>query len=410
VFDYDNNSMGCSMTGGFIYRGSLYPNLYGWYLNADYCSGRIWGTKQNAEGTFTTVALANLGDYEFSTFGEDRRGELYIGLLSSGKVQKITELCASFQVTASSIVSPVCYNSFSGIIQLTTANGTGNITYAWSNGQTDAINVYLNPGTYTVTVTSGDGCTREESYEIAQQGPGLPAMTASDTLICAGQTATLTASNLSIPNQLKWYRGATLIQTTSSSEPNFSITVPPGIGYFVQAFDSVCALSSAPVNIQAESVPQPEVLVSGDTLSSNPPCTACQWLLNGQPIPGATGVNYIAPGSGTYALEVSSASGCTALSEDVVIVISETAMPANIQHFKLSPNPTSGSMTLTMELAKSERFSLSLSDTSQRQMFMQTHQTDKLSLPIDLKSLPAGTYYLQVQLESGSFVRRIVKR
>jgi hypothetical protein len=201
-----------------------------------------------------------------------------------------------------------------------------------------------------------------------------------------------------------------LIQTTTSSEPEFSITVPPGIGYFVQAFDSACALSSDPLNIQVETVPQPEVLVSGDTLFSTPPCTNCQWLLNNQAIPDATGTLFVAQSSGTYALEVTSDNGCTAQSEDIAIVISETKMPAAVRSFKLSPNPTGGSMTLTMELAKTERFTLSLSDSSQRQIFMQTQQTDKLSMPIDLKSLPAGTYFLQVQLESGSFVRRVVKR
>ncbi|MBL7826545.1 MAG: PQQ-dependent sugar dehydrogenase, partial [Saprospiraceae bacterium] len=157
VFSYVNPSIGCSITGGFIYRGSIYTDMYGVYLNADYCSGRIWGTVQNADGTFTTTQLANLGDYEFSTFGEDKNGELYIALLSSGKIQKVKELCSPFQLGQGTIQSPVCAGSFSGLTEVLPSNPNGNVSYAWSNGQTTALNVYLNPGTYTVTATDALG-------------------------------------------------------------------------------------------------------------------------------------------------------------------------------------------------------------------------------------------------------------
>ena len=411
VFDYDNSSMGCSMTGGFMYRGSKYPDLIGTYLNADYCSGRIWGTKRNIDSTFSTVQLANLGDYEFSSFGEDRDGELYVALLSSGKIQKITELCSAFQLTATSIISPVCILSFSGLIELQPENGTGTITYAWSNGQTDRLNVYLEPGFYTVTATSGNGCTRVETYEIEQHGPiNRPLLMASDTFVCFGQSFTLTATQLPIPNELKWFNGTTLIQTTTSDEPNYSITVTGGGEYSVYSLDSFCNFTSQAIVVNVETALEPEIALLGDTLVANQPCTACQWLLNQQPIPGATGQYYIASASGIYALQVTSVNGCTYTSSGVEIIISETAMPASIHVFKLAPNPTNGTVVLQMELAAQEHFTLSLSDNNQRQLFMQTHQTDKLTLPIDLKSLPAGTYYLQVQTESGSFVRKVVKK
>jgi hypothetical protein len=42
--------------------------------------------------------------------------------------------------------------------------------------------------------------------------------------------------------------------------------------------------------------------------------------------------------------------------------------------------------------------------------FFETHQGQRLNKKIDLQHLPAGTYFLTVQMESGSFVRRVVKR
>ncbi len=410
VFDYDNSSMGCSMTGGFIYRGSKYPDLYGTYLNADYCSGRIWGTKQASNGTFSTIALANLGDSEFSAFGEDRNGELFICLLASGKVQKISELCSAFQVTVTNIDSLVCFNALSGLIELEAANSTGTVTYAWSNGQTDRLNVNLSPGTYTVTVTNGNGCSRVQSYEIVQQGSNPPGIMASDTLLCIGQTATLTASGLPIPNQLNWFNGTTLIQSTTSEEPNYSILVAGEGDYFVALVDSVCPFNSQPIHLSVESATTPSVGVSGDTLFGSDPCINCQWLFNNSPIPGANGSFYVATQSGIYELEVTSPNGCTYQSSGVQIIISETVLPANVRQFNLSPNPTSSTLMMQLELGKMERFTVSLRDTNQRQLFLQTHQADKLSLPIDLRGVSAGTYFLHVQMESGSFVRKVVKR
>ena len=410
VFSYANPSIGCSITGGFIYRGYKYPDLQGVYLNADYCSGRIWATKKAANGTFSSTELANLGDYEFSTFGEDRSGELYVALLTSGKVQRIIELCSPFQVAATHIISPVCHLSFGGSIELGVTNGIGNIAYAWSNNQSSAQNVYLNPGAYTVTVTNGNGCSRIQTYTIEQEGPNVPVLSASDTVLCFGQNTALTASGLTIPNQLNWYQGNTLIQTTNSVEPNYSITVPGGGNYFVQAVDSLCNLSSQTLTINTEFGVEPSIGLSGDTLFSSAPGSSCQWLFNNQPIPGATGPTYVAVTSGIYELEITSPNGCTYQSSGVQVTISETALPSSVVKFSLSPNPTNDTALLQMELVKVEHFTLSMSDTSQRQIFMQTQQTAKFSQTIDLRALPSGTYFLLIQTETGNFVRKIIKR
>jgi glucose/arabinose dehydrogenase len=42
VAEYGHDGDNCSITGGEVYRGTDYPNLYGMYLFADYCSGKIW--------------------------------------------------------------------------------------------------------------------------------------------------------------------------------------------------------------------------------------------------------------------------------------------------------------------------------------------------------------------------------
>jgi glucose/arabinose dehydrogenase len=89
VFGYANPGMGRSVTGGFVYRGSRFPALQGLYFFADFFNGRWWATRRAADGSFSTSPLGNLADFEYSSFGEDRKGELYVAGLSSGKIFSI---------------------------------------------------------------------------------------------------------------------------------------------------------------------------------------------------------------------------------------------------------------------------------------------------------------------------------
>lgn len=410
IFEYAHNSgNGCSVTGGFIYRGAKYPDLYGCYLFADYCSGRWWYTRRNADGTFSTTLLANLETYEYSSFGEDKDGELYVTLLDAGKIQKIKELCSAFQISVSSIFSPVCANSQSGSVFLETTGGINPVSFSWSNGKTESSIIYLNPGTYMVTVTDASGCARRDTFEIEQVGPDAPMLAASDDVLCFGESIVLTATNLAIPNQLNWYRNGQIFTSTTSSESNFSLSVSEPGEYQVLIVDTTCSLLSTLVVVTQETAIEPTVSVSGDTLFSNLPCDDCQWLFDGELIPGATGQFYVATQSGTYELEITSPNGCQYQSSGIQLVISSTDLPASVLEFSISPNPAQDQILLNLELKRKERITLSMSDAQQKLIFMQTHQNQKITLPIDLRALPAGTYFLKIQTESGHFVRRIVK-
>jgi glucose/arabinose dehydrogenase len=90
VFTYANPAQGCSVTGGFVYRGSKWPAFYGLYVFPDYCSGRWWILKRQSDGLINFEQVADLTNGEFSSLGEDRDGELYATGYSSGKIYKIS--------------------------------------------------------------------------------------------------------------------------------------------------------------------------------------------------------------------------------------------------------------------------------------------------------------------------------
>ncbi|KPK05677.1 MAG: hypothetical protein AMJ56_15545 [Anaerolineae bacterium SG8_19] len=76
VTEYDHNQ-GCSVTGGYVYRGTRFPALTGLYLYSDYCSGKIWGLRRENDGSWSQAELLQSG-MPVSSFGQDEAGELYL--------------------------------------------------------------------------------------------------------------------------------------------------------------------------------------------------------------------------------------------------------------------------------------------------------------------------------------------
>ena len=97
-FTQTNQSLhGCSVTGGYVYRGKLIPGFLGHYIFADYCTGRFWSfVYKGARITHLTDRTEEIrrgtGKKQFyvSSFGQDGSGEIYF-LDYEGSVYKIIE-------------------------------------------------------------------------------------------------------------------------------------------------------------------------------------------------------------------------------------------------------------------------------------------------------------------------------
>lgn len=85
VTQYDH-STGCSITGGYFYTGSMYPNFANKYFYTDYCDNKI--RTLNASNVVSTTASFS---GNFSAFGEDSAGELYVAGISNGVIYKIID-------------------------------------------------------------------------------------------------------------------------------------------------------------------------------------------------------------------------------------------------------------------------------------------------------------------------------
>ena len=87
VVEYGHD-LGCSVTGGYVYRGEAIGALRGWYLFSDYCSGIMFGVPAAAEGVVGPRTLLDT-DLAVSAFGEGPDGELYVAAISGGSIYRI---------------------------------------------------------------------------------------------------------------------------------------------------------------------------------------------------------------------------------------------------------------------------------------------------------------------------------
>lgn len=91
IAEYNNppGSSPSAVTGGFVYRGSQYPALVGYYFYADFYSGAISSTHKTGS-TFSAPQTELDTNFNISAFGEDEQGELYV-LDYNGDIYRLTD-------------------------------------------------------------------------------------------------------------------------------------------------------------------------------------------------------------------------------------------------------------------------------------------------------------------------------
>jgi glucose/arabinose dehydrogenase len=151
VTEYSHASGACSVTGGYVYRGSEYPNLYGKYFFCDFCNGKFYSLERNdADEWVRFDVTGNIGG-GWSGFGEDMNGELYVVNQGDDKVYRITDPC-------SANVASITQDG-------NTLTATQGVSYQWYlngdalPGATSQEFVAIESGVYTVLVIFSGTCT-----------------------------------------------------------------------------------------------------------------------------------------------------------------------------------------------------------------------------------------------------------
>jgi glucose/arabinose dehydrogenase len=158
---------GCSLTGGYVYTGTTYPNLLNKYLFADYCNNRI-GYVSTSGGAITWTPNSFSGN--IASFGEDINGELYVAGISNGIISKVIDTNLStndFQRNGLSLSPNPASNSFTirntNLLNLNDLSIYDSMGKRVANQTMDSLELtnvsidHLTPGLYFVSVEDMNG-------------------------------------------------------------------------------------------------------------------------------------------------------------------------------------------------------------------------------------------------------------
>jgi len=185
LFAYSHGAGDCSITGGYIYRGAEYANLFGKYFFTDYCLNTIRSLVRNG----STATYTNYGSFagsDYVSFGENKYGEIFLSSLT-GQIYKLGDTaCRPVAFLSDLDTLHVCGSS----TDLSTPAGR-NFTYSWTaNGSTVPGNNIptlhvIQSGAYSVAVTNPALCSNisTEVYVSLDTVP-VVSFTGLDTMYC----------------------------------------------------------------------------------------------------------------------------------------------------------------------------------------------------------------------------------
>ncbi|HVJ60543.1 MAG TPA: glucose dehydrogenase, partial [Burkholderiaceae bacterium] len=87
AIEYDHGE-GCSITGGYVYRGTALPELQGRYLYSDFCGGFLRSLRYDGGAVVERVEWIPSGIGNIQSFGQDGAGNLYL-LLRTGRIMRV---------------------------------------------------------------------------------------------------------------------------------------------------------------------------------------------------------------------------------------------------------------------------------------------------------------------------------
>lgn len=134
IHEYPKAEGNCAVIGGYVYRGSQLPELYGKYIFSDYCGKKVWAMDVDNGPTAEKEELLTIALNPY-TFGEDANGELYVGVEGWNPVYKIKKSEGGVGPAIPAMLSET--GAFADLATLTPAAGVipyDIIAPLWSDG------------------------------------------------------------------------------------------------------------------------------------------------------------------------------------------------------------------------------------------------------------------------------------
>jgi uncharacterized repeat protein (TIGR03806 family) len=145
-----SHALGCSVTGGYVYRGTRLPEIQGAYIYGDYCTGRVWAVRWDGMNVVEERLVAQAG-LNISSFGEDRNGELYL-VHHGGTLHRLQPSTATPGTFPTTLSATGCYANVAQRTPAASAIPYEVVSPLWSDGTEKRRFLFL-PGTNNIGYT-----------------------------------------------------------------------------------------------------------------------------------------------------------------------------------------------------------------------------------------------------------------
>jgi len=406
VFFYNQASNGCSVTGGYVYRGPLSEYMYGRYFFTDYCTGRIWSLKADGSENYAAIVHGNYTTFNYVAFGEDRYGELY--LAERSRIMKFTvETCTPVARISAQGSATICEGETSSI----STDYHPELGYQWFkdgdaiDGATDFTYVITEPGDYQVLVTRGlcDNTSElvsitfapqvdltfniiEEDFCLDHSIVNLAANPAGGTFSGSGVVGETFSPNLAgLGSHVITYSYTEAGFCDSQISDSVFVNALPNVQ--IQGLSAIYCVNAPEVNLQG--------LPAGGSFSAN--------AENGIFNPSANGVgNYLI--TYTYADE----NGCIATASDSTIVDECLYIAQQDLTFSIYPVPANEQLIVQFDKLPQEAVLFEIIDFTGNKIEAELQAMQGkyiLNLP---KTMLSGVYVLRISSGNKTFVKSFV--
>jgi hypothetical protein len=292
-------------------------------------------------------------------------------------------------ISASTSQSIIC----SG--QSATLTGSGGTTYTWTPGSVTGNPVAFTPTTtttYSVVGTGTNGCTNSTVRSVTVNSTPIVNTTASAAVICVGQTTTLTATGAST---YSWNTGPTTpaISVSPTVTTTYSVV---GTGTNACSNTSVRTITVNNLPVVSAS-PSSTIICTGQTATLTA-SGASTYTWN----PGGAGSSIsVSPTvTTTYSVTGTATTNCSNTSMVTLSVSACTGVNqmVNAGGYSIFPNPTSGKITVQINVTKSTVINAEVVDASGKQVLKQqlNFNTSETSQSVNISSFADGLYFIKL--------------
>lgn len=394
VYPNSRFGSGCSVTGGYVYRGTKYQAMYGDYLYTDFCSGKFWVLTRQADSSYVNREVGDFQANEFGALGEDINGELYAAALSSGRIFRIGLPCRLEYAFAKT--DQECPDTADGSAEVNVSAQTGSVSFVWSTGDTSAVVDSLLPGKYYVTIQDGS-CTLIDSVEIVESALERCDIGQSDLTICDGETLLLEGCPPPPGYQGQWFRNGVPVSASGDT-----ISVMEG-GTYTYGYAGECqveGVGSWEVSLIRLEKPDIRVMDSIARIYLVGPSGFARYIWR---LPDLmteeTDVPYLLPQrDGFFSLQVVDTNGCISPISDSLFIMLGRSVSHLAGELLVYPNPTDQQIYVDIP----ELFSqceISLWSLGGRLLKQYDQLTGENPMEFDVSWLPAGTYYISLKMK-----------